>query len=59
MKVGIERQPGVVVAVLDKGPGKAPVSVTHEKLQDPEAAERQKAAWRERLAALKGLLERT
>jgi hypothetical protein len=48
----------VVVVVIAKGPGKSLASVTHEKLPDAESAERQKAAWRERLAALKAFLER-
>jgi hypothetical protein len=46
-----------VVAVLTKAPGKSTVSVAHEKLPDSATAAREKAAWRERLGALKALLE--
>lgn len=37
--------------------GKSQVAVEHERLPDSPAAERQKAFWQERLAALKTLLE--
>jgi hypothetical protein len=39
------------------GPGKSQVSVEHERLLSAQAAAEQKAYWRERLAALKALLE--
>jgi len=48
----------VVVTVVPKGPDKTLVSVTHEQLPDAETGERLKAAWRERLGALKAVLER-
>lgn len=41
-----------------KGDGKAQISLGHEKLPDADAAERVKAMWRERLTALKELLEK-
>ena len=40
-----------------KGERKAVVSLWHERLRDAEDAERMKAHWRERLAALKASLE--
>ena len=49
----------IVVTVDPKGPGKGLVAVGHEKLPDAEAAERFKASWREALATLKALLERS
>ena len=42
-----------------KGPSKATAFVAHERLADPEAAESAKAAWKERLSALKSFLEST
>jgi hypothetical protein len=47
----------VSVSFVDKGPAKATVAVAHERLPDPDEAEAAKAAWRERLANLKTLLE--
>jgi uncharacterized protein YndB with AHSA1/START domain len=47
----------IVVGFVAKGDGKAQVAVAHEKLPDADAAARMKAYWRERLAALKQLLE--
>ncbi len=47
----------IVVTVVDKGPAKTLVAITHEKLPDGDAAAEQKAAWRVRLTALKSLLE--
>jgi hypothetical protein len=47
----------VSVSFVDKGPAKATVAVAHERLADPDEAEAAKAAWRERLANLKSLLE--
>jgi len=40
-----------------KGAAKSTVSVAHERLPDADEAESAKAAWRERLAALKSRLE--
>jgi uncharacterized protein YndB with AHSA1/START domain len=40
-----------------KGDGRSTVTVEHRRLEDAEAAERAKTAWRERLTALKALLE--
>ena len=48
----------VAVLVSPRGEGKATVSVQHEQLPDAETAERLKAWWRERLGALKSVLER-
>lgn len=47
----------LVVNVDPKGDAKTTVAIAHEKLPDLEAAEREKAAWRERLARLKTVLE--
>jgi uncharacterized protein YndB with AHSA1/START domain len=41
-----------------KGDDKSTVALEHERLPDGEAAERMKAYWRERIAALKEVLER-
>jgi uncharacterized protein YndB with AHSA1/START domain len=40
-----------------KGPAKSTVAIEHERLENGEEAERMKTYWRERLAALKELLE--
>jgi hypothetical protein len=48
----------IVVNVAPKGADKSTVVVVHEKLPDADAAGGQKAAWRERLGALKSYLER-
>ena len=47
----------VIVTVVPKGADKTVVAVAHEQLPDAEAGERQKAAWREWLGALKTVLE--
>lgn len=47
----------LVVGVEAKGDAKCQVAVSHERLPDAETAERFKGMWRERLAALKELLE--
>ncbi|WP_455359107.1 DUF4287 domain-containing protein [Streptomyces sp. SYSU K21746] len=47
----------LVAAFTVKGEAKALVGVQHEKLTDADAAARMKVYWRERLAALKELLE--
>jgi hypothetical protein len=47
----------LVVGVVAKGEARAQVAVSHERLPDAETAERIKAMWRERLAALKEVLE--
>jgi hypothetical protein len=47
----------VVVGFTDKGPEKSLVAVQVERLPDADAAERAKAEWRERLAALARSLE--
>lgn len=49
----------IVVNALDKGAGKALLSVAHEKLPDARAAEELKASWRVWLDGLKSLLERS
>lgn len=47
----------VSVTFEGKGPAKATAYVTHERLPDPDEAERAKAAWKERLTALKSFIE--
>ncbi|MFC7646440.1 hypothetical protein ACFQX6_42090 [Streptosporangium lutulentum] len=47
----------IVVGFTVKGDAKAQVALLHEKLPDAETAAQMKAFWRERLAALKTLLE--
>jgi uncharacterized protein YndB with AHSA1/START domain len=43
--------------MFPKGEGKTQLGLVHEKLPDARAAERMKAMWRERLTALKELLQ--
>jgi hypothetical protein len=50
-------QSRVMVTFEGKGPAKATAFVTHERLADPEVAETAKAAWKDRLTALKSFLE--
>ena len=45
----------MVVGVTPKGP-KTTVSIEHERLSGPDDVERWRAFWRERLAALAGLV---
>jgi hypothetical protein len=47
----------VLVTFEEKGSSKATAHVAHERLADAGAAETAKAAWKERLAALKSYLE--
>jgi uncharacterized protein YndB with AHSA1/START domain len=47
----------LVVTIVPKGANKATVEISHERLPDGDAAERLKAAWRERLTELKAILE--
>jgi hypothetical protein len=47
----------VHVLLHERGPAKTTVSVEHARLRDATEVEKQKAYWRERLLALKGLLE--
>ncbi|HEY8453792.1 MAG: DUF4287 domain-containing protein [Micromonosporaceae bacterium] len=47
----------VIVSFETKGPEKATVTVSHERLPDPDEAESAKAAWRRRLTELKAHLE--
>jgi len=47
----------VNVSFAAKGPAKATVVVSHERLPDPDEAESAKAAWGRRLAELKAYLE--
>jgi Domain of unknown function (DUF4287) len=47
----------VVVGFEAKGEAKSQVAMAHEKLPDAEEADRMKAFWRERMAALKEALE--
>jgi uncharacterized protein DUF4287 len=47
----------VVVGVVPKGPGRATVAVSHERIEDAATADGLKAFWRERLTGLKALLE--
>jgi Domain of unknown function (DUF4287) len=48
----------VLVGFTAKDPGKSQVAVVHQRLPDAAAAERAKSYWRERVAAMKELLER-
>jgi hypothetical protein len=48
----------VVVTIVSKGPDKATVAISHERLPDAESAERFKGAWRQWLADLKSVVER-
>jgi len=48
----------VIVAFTAKGEAKSAVALAHERLADAEEAERMKAFWRDRVAALKEVLER-
>jgi hypothetical protein len=48
----------VIVGFEDKGDAKSTAALEHERLPDAKEAERMKAFWRERIAALKELLER-
>jgi uncharacterized protein YndB with AHSA1/START domain len=47
----------VNVGFEPKGEGRSRVALSHERLPDPETAERMKHHWRERLAELKTVLE--
>jgi uncharacterized protein YndB with AHSA1/START domain len=47
----------VVVGFTAKGDSKSAVALQHERLADAEEADRMKAFWRERVAALKEVLE--
>jgi len=47
----------VVVDFASSGKGKSQVSVQHQRLRNAKAAAEMKAFWRERLSALKALLE--
>jgi len=47
----------VIVGFEPKGEGKSVVALAHERLLDAEEAERMKSFWRERVAALKEVLE--
>jgi uncharacterized protein YndB with AHSA1/START domain len=49
----------VMVTFEEKGPSRSTAYVAHERLPDASDAEAAKAAWRERLAALKAFLEAT
>lgn len=48
----------VNVGFTAKGEGKSTVALEHSRLADAKEAERMKAYWRDRVAALKALLER-
>jgi hypothetical protein len=52
-------QTRVIVAFMAKGEAKSTVALAHERLPDAEEAERMKAFWRDRVTALKELLEGT
>jgi hypothetical protein len=47
----------VAYGLTSKGAAKTQIAVQHERLPDGQSAERMKVMWRERLAALKELLE--
>ena len=48
----------VIVGFTAKGEAKSTMALEHERLADAEEAERMKAYWRDRVAALKQVLER-
>ena len=47
----------MIVGFESKGEAKSTVSLAHERLADSEEAERMKPFWRERVTALKEMLE--
>lgn len=47
----------IVAGFTDKGPEKSQVRMEHERLPDADTAEEMKAWWRQRVSALKELLE--
>jgi uncharacterized protein YndB with AHSA1/START domain len=47
----------VIVGFEAMGPSKSRVTISHERLPDADSADAMKAWWRERLAALKAMLE--
>jgi uncharacterized protein YndB with AHSA1/START domain len=49
----------ILVTFEEKGPSKATAYVAHERLPDAAAADAAKAAWKDRVAALKSFLEVT
>jgi uncharacterized protein YndB with AHSA1/START domain len=51
-------QTRVNLTFLPKGEAKSTVALEHRRLADAGEAQRMKTYWRERLAALKGVLER-
>ena len=51
-------QTRVNITFLAKGEAKSTIALEHRRLTDAAEAERMKAYWRQRLAALKGALER-
>jgi hypothetical protein len=50
-------QTRVIAGFYPKGDGRSQVAVAHERLGDADAAEEMKQFWRERLTALRALLE--
>jgi hypothetical protein len=54
-----DRSTRILVTFEAKGPAKATAHVSHERLPDADAAEAAKAAWKDRLASLKSVLEST
>jgi uncharacterized protein YndB with AHSA1/START domain len=52
-----EGETRVNVGFYPKGEGRSQVAVAHERLPDPQTGEQMKHHWRERLNALKALLE--
>jgi uncharacterized protein YndB with AHSA1/START domain len=53
-----EGETRISVTFLPKGDAKSTAALQHERLADAREAERMKAFWRERVAALKEMLER-
>ncbi len=47
----------LIVDLSSKGPGRSTVALAHERLPDADTAAERKAFWRERVTALKDLLE--
>lgn len=47
----------VIVGFLEAGPDRSRVAISHERLPDADVADAMRTWWRERLDALKALLE--
>ena len=59
LRLGRRSHAGAASRSRSKGPAKATAAVAHERLPDADAAETAKAAWKQRVVALKSFLEST